>query len=67
MEVERGPGGEPVKWRLLGFETEDVTEEFHDVGMLGLDCLVCCFLLLLHVTECKGAANDYVCAEGLGS
>lgn len=29
-----------IKWRLLGFESEDVTEEFGDVGMLGLDCLV---------------------------
>jgi hypothetical protein len=39
MEAESGSTGDMVKWRLLGFETENVVEEFNDVGMLGLDCL----------------------------
>lgn len=29
------------KWRQLGFDTEDITQEFHEVGVLGLQCLVC--------------------------
>ena len=29
-----------IKWRKLGFETEDMTYEFDEVGVLGLDCLV---------------------------
>lgn len=41
MEVMHSSGeDEDVKWRLLGFESEDVGEEFNGVGMLGLDCLV---------------------------
>jgi engulfment/cell motility protein 1 len=33
--------GDVLKWRKLGFDQEDVTNEFVDVGVLGLDCLVC--------------------------
>ncbi|KAL5492185.1 hypothetical protein ACEPAI_3632 [Sanghuangporus weigelae] len=32
-------GGARRKWRKLGFETEDVSQEFAAVGVLGLDCL----------------------------
>lgn len=32
-----------VKWRKLGFESEDLTLEFEGVGLLGLECLVCPF------------------------
>ncbi|KAI0741714.1 ELMO/CED-12 family-domain-containing protein [Daedaleopsis nitida] len=28
-----------IKWRKLGFETEDIGHEFREVGVLGLDCL----------------------------
>ncbi|KIY71885.1 hypothetical protein CYLTODRAFT_389592 [Cylindrobasidium torrendii FP15055 ss-10] len=28
-----------VKWRKLGFTSEDIEAEFRDVGVLGLDCL----------------------------
>ncbi|KAK0189031.1 ELMO/CED-12 family-domain-containing protein [Armillaria mellea] len=28
-----------VRWRKLGFETEDIEQEFRDVGVLGLHCL----------------------------
>ncbi|TDL23950.1 hypothetical protein BD410DRAFT_129883 [Rickenella mellea] len=31
--------GEVMQWRLLGFESEDLAQEFSDVGVLGLDCL----------------------------
>ncbi|KAJ7760596.1 ELMO/CED-12 family-domain-containing protein [Mycena metata] len=31
--------GQPLKWRLLGFDSENVEVEFNDVGELGLDCL----------------------------
>lgn len=33
--------GQPIKWRQLGFESEDIVHEFEDVGLLGLECLVC--------------------------
>jgi|SRR5882762_5135887 hypothetical protein len=33
--------GENTKWRKLGFDTENLTQEFGEVGVLGLDCLVC--------------------------
>jgi engulfment and cell motility protein 1 len=29
------------KWRKLGFNSEDLSNEFSDVGVLGLDCMVC--------------------------
>ncbi|KAJ3805529.1 ELMO/CED-12 family-domain-containing protein [Lentinula lateritia] len=31
--------GQQLKWRKLGFDTEDVESEFNDVGVLGLECL----------------------------
>jgi engulfment and cell motility protein 1 len=37
------PGAEPgakIKWRQLGFDTENMSHEFGEVGVLGLDCLV---------------------------
>lgn len=40
LEEEYDEDGHPLKWRKLGFETEDVQYEFRDVGLLGLDCLV---------------------------
>jgi hypothetical protein len=38
----RGKGStrDIVKWRKLGFETEDLRKEFDKTGMLGLECLV---------------------------
>ena len=32
--------GQILKWRKLGFETEDIDQEFSEVGVLGLECLV---------------------------
>ncbi|KAJ4469589.1 ELMO/CED-12 family-domain-containing protein [Lentinula aciculospora] len=31
--------GQQLKWRKLGFDTEDIELEFNDVGILGLECL----------------------------
>ncbi|KAF8745488.1 hypothetical protein AX14_008911 [Amanita brunnescens Koide BX004] len=31
--------GQVLKWRKLGFESEDIVHEFEDVGLLGLECL----------------------------
>lgn len=31
----------PIKWRQLGFNSEDMVQEFSEVGVLGLDSLVC--------------------------
>ena len=42
LEEEKDELGQPLKWRKLGFESEDVTAGFHDVGVLGLECLVSC-------------------------
>jgi engulfment and cell motility protein 1 len=40
VREELEPEGAVVKWRLLGCSTEDLAEEFGEVGVLGLDCLV---------------------------
>ena len=34
--------GDVLHWRKLGFDSEDVTHEFENVGVLGLECLVRC-------------------------
>ncbi|KAG6812771.1 hypothetical protein H0H92_000541 [Tricholoma furcatifolium] len=39
LEEEINDQGVILKWRKLGFETEDVVQEFSEVGLLGLDCL----------------------------
>lgn len=39
LEEERD-GDEIFKWRKIGFDTEDIGQEFGNVGVLGLDCLV---------------------------
>lgn len=42
-KLTESPGsvyGDTVKWRKLGFESEDLTQGFGEVGVLGLDCLV---------------------------
>ncbi|KAJ7247642.1 ELMO/CED-12 family-domain-containing protein [Mycena haematopus] len=31
--------GQIMKWRLLGFDSENVEQEFNEVGVLGLECL----------------------------
>lgn len=38
---EEDETGLPLKWRQLGFDSEDIIQEFSEVGVLGLDCLVC--------------------------
>ena len=43
---EQQPEG-PYKWRKLGFPTEDLSREFIEVGVLGLDCLVSLPMALL--------------------
>lgn len=41
LEVEEvDEDGEPIQWRRLGFESEDLQFEFQDSGLLGLECLV---------------------------
>ena len=42
--------GSVLKWRKLGFDTEDITQEFLEVGVLGLDCLV-------------SAVSDHTCIQ----
>ncbi|KAJ8695248.1 hypothetical protein PTI98_007857 [Pleurotus ostreatus] len=32
--------GQVVKWRQLGFDDEDVVEQFGDVGVLGVECML---------------------------
>lgn len=39
LEEELGADGHLVKWRKLGFDTEDIEQEFIEVGVLGLDCM----------------------------
>lgn len=33
------PDGQVLKWKKLGFGSENIIEEFQEVGLLGLDCL----------------------------
>lgn len=40
MDEELDEQGQVLKWRKLGFEHEDMSFEFRDVGVLGLECLV---------------------------
>ncbi|KDR80657.1 hypothetical protein GALMADRAFT_222250 [Galerina marginata CBS 339.88] len=39
LDEELDPSGQKLKWRKLGFETEDIVQEFSEVGVLGLECL----------------------------
>lgn len=42
LEEEEDPEieNERLKWRKLGFESENIAQEFENVGVLGLDCFV---------------------------
>ena len=40
LEEEIDANGLPLRWRKLGFDTEDIIQEFSEVGVLGLECLV---------------------------
>ena len=40
LQEDREDAVTMIKWRKLGFETEDIGHEFREVGVLGLDCLV---------------------------
>ncbi|KZT27925.1 hypothetical protein NEOLEDRAFT_1154882 [Neolentinus lepideus HHB14362 ss-1] len=39
LQEELDNEGQPQRWRLLGFGSEDITHEFRDAGILGLYCL----------------------------
>ena len=39
LHEEIDPDGQVVKWKKLGFGSENIIEEFQEVGLLGLDCL----------------------------
>ena len=41
LQSENGGEGGLLKWRKLGFDSENLSHEFGEVGLLGLDCLVC--------------------------
>jgi engulfment/cell motility protein 1 len=43
LEEDVDSSGQVLKWRKLGFDTEDIIQEFSEVGVLGLECLVRCF------------------------
>lgn len=43
--------GQVLKWRQLGFESEDIEQEFNDGGVLGLECLV---------SLSDGLRNEYI-------
>ncbi|KAI6041249.1 ELMO/CED-12 family-domain-containing protein [Pisolithus marmoratus] len=40
VQEEMDSEKQPLKWRQLGFDSENIAEEFQDVGVLGLDCLL---------------------------
>ncbi|KAG5353825.1 hypothetical protein C0989_001942 [Termitomyces sp. Mn162] len=39
LDEETDEQGNLLKWRKLGFENENMVQEFSEVGVLGLDCL----------------------------
>ncbi|KAF8892151.1 ELMO/CED-12 family-domain-containing protein [Infundibulicybe gibba] len=39
LQEEPDQDGLTQKWRKLGFDSEDIVQEFNEVGVLGLDCL----------------------------
>lgn len=39
LEEEFDANDQPLRWRKLGFDTEDIVQEFSEVGVLGLECL----------------------------
>src|SRR5580693_8292669 len=40
LQAETAPDGTTLKWRQLGFASENLSHEFNETGVLGLDCLV---------------------------
>jgi len=40
LQVETAPDGTTLIWRQLGFASENLSHEFTEAGVLGLDCLV---------------------------
>jgi len=40
LEVKTARDGTTLKWRQLGFASENLSHEFSEAGVLGLDCLV---------------------------
>lgn len=40
LQVETASDGTTLKWRQLGFASENLSHEFNETGVLGLDCLV---------------------------
>ena len=58
LEEEREDAVTTIKWRKLGFETEDIGHEFREVGVLGLDCLV----RVHDLYDCSESVT-YVCAQ----
>lgn len=40
LREEVDANGQSLKWRKIGFDTEDMVQEFAEVGVLGLECLV---------------------------
>lgn len=46
VQEERDRDGHVLKWRKLGFSSENLVSEFQEVGELGLDCLVSTVILI---------------------
>jgi engulfment and cell motility protein 1 len=40
LQEEVDENGDLLRWRNLGFDSEDIEHEFTNVGVLGLECLV---------------------------
>lgn len=46
LKTESDGEGGLIRWRKLGFDSENLSREFGEVGVLGLDCMVCSISLL---------------------
>ena len=64
LEEEVDEQGLPLKWRQLGFDSEDMVQEFSEVGVLGLDCLVFISAFSKVSRSCPRISEN-VCGDGL--
>ena len=62
LQVETAQDGTTLKWRQLGFASENLSHEFTEAGILGLDCLVSS-MLLYRGASLTHTAKEKFCAE----
>jgi engulfment and cell motility protein 1 len=62
LQIETAADGTTLKWRQLGFASENLSHEFTEAGVLGLDCLVG-VLLRYEEASLTRTTTETFCAE----